>query len=208
MSERRIMIALPCHGQFTAETTLSLANLTLRVGLSPPEGMTWIGMKRYSSSNLSHTRAYLAESAKKEHEATHVLWIDADMEFPHDSLHRLLSHGEKIVGANYTRRASPYTPSTFDRDHKALYTRDDSTGLEEAGTIGFGLLLTDLTVFDGLSVPWFSQWDQGAYCTEDVPWSRKVREEVGHRIWVDHDLSKEVKHVGSIAFKHCDAVGG
>jgi hypothetical protein len=203
----RIVIGFPCHGSVTAETTLSIAGLMLRVGLSPPEGMEFIRLNRYSSSNLSHTRAYLAEEAIKVHSATHILWIEADIAFPADSLHRLLAHGREIVGCNYTRRAPPYTPSSLDCDHKAIYTRDDSTGLEEAGTMGFGLMLVDLRVFAGLEVPWFSQFDQGFYCTEDVPWCRKVRE-AGHQLWLDHDLSKEVHHIGSIAFKNCDAVGG
>lgn len=203
----RIVIGFACHGMVTAETSLSLFGLGLRVGLDPPEGVERIRLNRYSSSNLSHSRAYLAEEAIKVHEATHLLWVDADMDFPADSLHRLLAHGRSIVGCNYTRRAPPYLPSSLDVNHRHIYTSEQSKGLEEAGTMGFGLMLVDVRVFKGLSLPWFSQWDQGSYCTEDVPWCRKVREEGGHQLWIDHDLSQEVKHVGSIAFRNIDAIG-
>lgn len=204
MSKPRVYIAFPCHGQTTAETAHSLFMLGVHIGMDPVQ--EWVGFERYSSSNLSHSRAWLAANAG-ERGATHILWIDADMKFPRDSLHRLLARGEKIVGANYTRRAPPYTPSATDLDRKPLYTKEDSAGMEAAGVIGFGLLLTEISVFHDLPDPWFSQWDQGSYCTEDVPWCRKVRE-AGHTIWVDHDLSKEVSHIGSVAFTHADAVGG
>ena len=204
MSTPRVYIAFPCHGFVAPETAHSLFMLGLHLGQDPP--MKWIGFQRYSSSNLSHSRAWLATDAK-ERGATHILWIDSDMKFPRDALHRLLARNEAIVGCNYTRRAPPYTPSALDLDEKPIYTRGDSVGLEAAGILGFGLLLTSADVFDKLSHPWFAQLDDDGYCTEDVVWCRKVRD-AGLTIWLDHDLSREVAHIGSVAFTYADAVGG
>ena len=39
------------------------------------------------------------------------------------------------------------------------------------------------------------------YCTEDVTFCNKVRA-AGNQIWIDHDLSREIRHVGSVAFGH------
>ena len=205
MSGLRIYVAFPCHGAVTPETAHSLWSMGLYLGWNQT-GVETVGFQRYSSSNLPHTRAWLAQDARDRFQATHILWIDSDMKFPRDALHRLLARNEAIVGCNYTRRAPPYTPSTSDLDEKPVYTREDSEGLEAVGIIGFGVLLTHVAVFDSLSQPWFTQYDNG-YCTEDVPWARKVRE-AGHTIWVDHDLSKEVAHIGSVAFTYADAVGG
>ena len=202
--KRRIYVAFPCHGSATPETAHSLFMLGLYMG-SHPE-FEWVGFQRYSSSNLPHARTWLAQNARDENHATHILWVDSDMRFPSDSLHRLLAHGEKIVGCNYTRRAAPYTPSALDLDEKIVYTRDDSTGLEAVGILGFGLLLTDVSVFDGLPHPWFAQLDATGLCTEDVVWCKKVRA-AGNTIWLDHKLSKEVGHIGSVAFTYRDAVG-
>jgi hypothetical protein len=71
-----------------------------------------------------------------------------------------------------------------------------------AGVIGFGLLLTRTSVFDGeYDMPLFAHHDEHGYCTEDVTFCRKVRAR-GHEIWVDHDLSREVRHIGSISLGH------
>ena len=62
------------------------------------------------------------------------------------------------------------------------------------GVIGFGLLLTRISVFEGdYEMPLFAHHDEHGYCTEDVTFCRKVRAR-GHEIWVDHDLSRDVRH--------------
>lgn len=199
-----VAIALPVHGQCAPETTVSLGMMMFEIGHRPPPGLRAVTIERYSSSNISHARAFLAESAWKQHGASHLLWIDSDMEFPRHALHRLLTRGEAIVGVNYTRRAAPYTPSALDLDGKCIYTAADSTGLELAGTMGFGVMLVDLRVFKDLPKPWFNQWTDPYYHTEDTQWCRLVRE-AGHTMWIDHELSNECRHMATIGLRCIDA---
>ena len=46
--------------------------------------------------------------------------------------------------------------------------------------------------------PWFANHDALGYCTEDVVFCDRARE-AGFRVLVDHDLSRELTHTGSVA---------
>lgn len=191
---------MPTYGQVASECARSLAMLMFGIGHNPPDGMEWVGIEQQSSSNLPELRHNLAASAQSNHKATHILWIDSDMGFPMDSLHRLLERDREIVGCTYPRRLGAPFSSATDVDGQPF--KPSATGLAEAGVIGFGLLLMRMSVFDGeYEMPLFAHHDEHGYCTEDVTFCRKVRAR-GHQIWVDLDLSREVRHVGSVSLGH------
>lgn len=201
----RLVIALPCYDAVSRETALSLAMMSFRIGAHPPDGLEWFGIDWRSTSNLPESRHALAVRAMTRHEATHILWIDSDMAFPQDALHRLVAHDLEIVGANYPRRVRPHTSSATDLDGKCF--PPGRVGLERAGVIGFGLLLMRRSVLEGdYDMPLFAHHDEQGYCTEDVTFCRKATAR-GHEIWVDHDLSREVHHIGSIAlgYEHMES---
>lgn len=196
----RLVIAMPSYGAVAVDCARSLAMLLFAIGHEPPEGLEWVGIETQSSSNLPELRHNLAVNALKKHNATHILWVDSDMAFPRDSLHRLLAHDLEIVGANYPRRQGQHISAATDLNRQPF--KASSTGLEEAGVIGFGLLLTRIEVFDGeYEMPLFAHHDEHGYCTEDVAFCHKARAR-GHKIWVDHDLSREVRHIGTISLGH------
>lgn len=191
---------MPTYGAVTSECTRSLAMLLFEIGNNPPDGLEWVGIEMQSSSNLPELRHNLALSAMRKHAATHILWVDADQGFPRDAFHRLLAHDREIVGCTYPRRQGAHISSATDLDGQPF--KASSTGLEQAGVIGFGLLLTRISVFEGEhDMPLFAHHDEHGYCTEDVTFCRKVRAR-GHEIWVDHDLSRAVRHIGSISLGH------
>ena len=143
-------------------------------------------------------------------ECTHVLWVDSDMRFPTDSLIRLLNHDKPMVGINYAKRVFPTSFTAFKTLDGAgnvhLETLPDSTGLEEVDAIGFGLLLMRMDVFKVLPPleedPWFGfDWrpDQNEV-GEDVHFCKLVRKH-GVQILVDHDLSKECGHIGTLTYR-------
>lgn len=123
--------------------------------------------------------------------ATHVLWIDADMDFPPDTALRLLRHGKDIVAANYTTRVPPQRP-TARYEGKYVYSADKS-GLEPVDHVGMGVFLMHASVVENLPRPRF--WYSTPTETEDVYFCNLLRK-AGHTIWIDHDLSHEVDHLG------------
>lgn len=196
----RLLIAMPSYGGVATDCARSLAMMLFAIGHSPPAGMQWVGVETQSSSNLPELRHNLAVSGLKNRGATHILWVDSDMAFPMDSFHRLLDRDKEIVGCTYPRRQGSHYSSAVDLDGQPF--KASATGLSQASVIGFGLLLTRVSVFEGdYDMPLFAHHDEHGYCTEDVTWSRKVRAR-GHEIWVDHDLSREVRHIGTVSLGH------
>lgn len=164
-----------------------------------------------SGSMLGTIRMDLVQRAMK-FDATHMLFLDDDMEFPADLLNRLLRHNLPVVGCNYARRVVPPVPTAWGLDDQPVYTSDASTGLEEVAHIATGAMLLDMRVFDLLqdklgdeAMPLFQfTWkkgDNGVWHEqgEDVYFCRKLRS-VGLPIFVDHDASKGIGHIGEFTF--------
>ena len=141
---------------------------------------------------------------------THILWLDTDMRFPPDTLLRLLDRHKRIVSANYVERRPPYSPIAFadlQTPDVRVFTEPGDTGLVEVQAVGFGVILMEMDVFRTVAEPWFAvAWDPKAkeFAGEDVYFCAKARD-AGERIWVDHDLSQEIAHVGSHNFSMAEA---
>ena len=74
-------------------------------------------------------RAQLAYLALHGGDFTHLWLVDADMEFPPDTLARLLAHDVDLVGAAYNYRISYPHIKTFDFIHiMKCRTRDHHSG--------------------------------------------------------------------------------
>jgi len=141
--------------------------------------------------------------------ATHILFIDADMRFPKDAIFRLLQRDEDIVAANYSTRKLPLQPVAFrdDTTTERVYTEQDDTGLESVAAIGMGLMLIKAEVFQKMPKPWFFvPYQNGIYTGEDIFFCRTARE-FGFEVLLDHDLSKEVRHIGAFEFSNAHACG-
>ncbi len=134
-----------------------------------------------------------------------MLWLDSDMEFPKDTLHRLMGHGVDFVAANCVVKKVPCTPTAIKKDGDRLYTDPDSTGLERVDKVGLAVALTRVDLFDKISLPWFSfEWVEDVldYSGEDIYLCKKLRKETDVHIMVDQDLSKEVRHTGAFSYDH------
>jgi hypothetical protein len=140
-----------------------------------------------------------------------ILWLDSDMRFPKNTLRRLLAHEQPIVAANYVTRAIPPIPVTqnhMDGGWVRVYTSPDSTGLESVDLIGFGCALIHADVFRKMNNPWFHLIYSSvnkAFHGEDAYFCMKARE-AGFDVLIDHDLSKEIKHIGCFEFRHEHAI--
>lgn len=163
-----------------------------------------------------HDGRNLIVNRAKEIGATHIIWIDADMVFPHHSFETLLNHDLDYVGVNYATRQPPHFFTAMVRILKGeneedldlqdvlgytpVYTTDNSFGLERVDSIGFGLCVTAVHLFDKIEKPWFEYQyipAKDSHAGEDIYLSKKLESIVP--LYVDHDLSKQVKHI-SVGF--------
>lgn len=143
--------------------------------------------------------------------ADYILHLDTDMRFPKDLVDRLHAHGKDVVAANYSTRRLPCKPVAFADAgcRNLIYTKADSTGVEEVYAIGMGAMLERTDVYKKLGLPFFSiGYSQSAqdFFGEDVYHCHKLRE-AGVKVFVDHDVSKQVKHIGNFEFsnEHAEA---
>jgi hypothetical protein len=155
---------------------------------------------------IVNQRADLARNAV-EAGADYILWLDTDMRFPKDTLERLLKHKKGIVAANYATRRIPVDTVAFrlhDNGGWETVKTGDKTGLEKVEAVGMGVMLLDTKILKDMPMPWFSityHPDSNQYSGEDIYFCYKANK-LGHEVLIDHDLSKEVKHIGSFEFGH------
>lgn len=205
----RILVAYPAHDEVKAMFAYDLARLTGFIGVSMmPQIVSRMNLLCVNGTLIAPQRRDIAATALAN-DYTHILWLDGDMRFPKDTLSRLLKHNKPIVGASYPGRRSPFGTTAYRYNDtskpEVVYTYSWSTGLEKVDVLGMGCLLTEVEVFRKVPQPWFPiQWGQvnGEWQIhgEDagfLEWAAKA----GYDIYLDHDLSKEVKHIGQIEYE-------
>lgn len=193
----RLAICIPCTDSVNAGFSVDLARLTYYLGQAGIE--TTLIQNR--GTIIPQQRAVLVRAAMSW-TATHILWLDSDMRFPPNVFHRLLQHKEPIVAVNYARRREPYFPTAEHRELGLLFTTEDSEGLVEVTQCGMGIMLVDMRVYHAIAQPWFAigfNKSDGEYTGEDFFFCKKARE-AGFVTLIDQDLSKEITHVGEMAF--------
>ena len=166
-----------------------------------------VSLKISQGTLIANQRAELSLDAMGEG-CTHILFIDSDMRFPQDMIGRLLKHDLDIVATNCARRRMPTGPTAQlykeNGERELVWTMPESTGLQEVGSVGMGVMLIKANVFASLAEPWFeTPWrhDKRGYIGEDVYFCQKAAA-AGFKIWIDHDVSKEIGHIGTFEFKH------
>jgi len=214
-SPPRIAVLIASHDNVPVTFAYDLSLMLTYTASELPEGAE-LGIQLAAGTYVHEARQDLIVSALEDR-VTHMLWLDADMRFPRDTLVRLLVHNVPVVGANYATRG---VPSDFvaikkvnwnpDEPGERLYTGPDSTGLEEVEAVGMGVLLTRADAFQSMPDPRVDPWfffqkipgKDGGFrlLGEDVYFCKLLRE-AGNRILVDHDLSQDIAHTGQFDFK-------
>ena len=135
-------------------------------------------------------------------------WIDSDMKFPIDAPIKLLKRGVPLVGANYRRRRFPnpgFTgmmgqPGNF----KELVTDDNSPAMQEVDVLPHGCVMVHRSVYETVPQPHYLQEfvpDLNLEIGEDIYFCRKAKEN-GIPVWCDHELSREISHIGIFHFNY------
>lgn len=207
-----VFVAIPSHGAWSPNFGISLALMSIafmkhRVADYQSQLIS-IGNKR--TSILTNSRNGLVKDAQKA-KATHILFVDADQVCPASTIHRLAKHHKLAVGCNVATKLMPpdTRPTARNKDDKwwggtPVYTRSDSKGLEKVWRLGTGVMLFDMQVFEEIPKPWFQlkyREDVEEDTGEDWIFAEKL-EAAGIDIWLDHDLSKGVGHVGEAIYTH------
>jgi hypothetical protein len=195
----KLAILVPCREQVYATFSSSLVELVKTTTLVGHDVHVLYDM----STILLNQRENLAKRAL-EINAEWILWLDSDMIFPSTTAIRLMAHNESIVAANYMKRAAPLTTVAYEKlgDWDSWLPLESQEELEEVEGIGMGCVLMDTKLLGDIVQPWFAftwQEEQKDWMGEDFYFQQKLRE-AGHKIMVDMNLSRQIRHVGHWAY--------
>lgn len=193
-----LAIVGPTRDTVPASFAVDLAQLYAHTREHGPWSPVTVGF--VAATYIHAGREFILESCLQQG-ATHLLWLDTDMSFPPETAVRLMRHGLTFVGCNYVTRQDGGM-FTARRGNQRIETRAYSTGLESVDGIGFGAVLMHADIARVLPRPWFQHGrnDAGGDIGEDLMFCRALRR-AGYEIFIDHDLSKEIGHVGQQIFR-------
>lgn len=161
------------------------------------------------TSNLPRSRQESLEDALLRG-CTHALFLDTDQVFPMDTPHRLLRWKKPVVACNIPLKTLPSFPTARQRGPTAfgvpVYSNSTSNpmGLEKVWRVGSGIMMIDLSIMPAIPKPWFElrySDKHQQFVGEDWYFCKKV-EDAGHDIYIDHDLSRHIAHVGNLQYSH------
>ena len=213
MTALRVVVGVPSGGSWNAEFGTSLVSLVANFANVPVPGFKSheLRVANVKGSILPKQRLDILKAAKAC-QATHLLFIDSDQTFKPDLLHRLLSRGKDVVACNIATKQIPANTTarrkTDDPQGEVVYSDEQAFGLERVWRVGTGVMLLSAKAFNQIPHSAFAMSykpDVDAYQGED--WTMcEALEQAGVPIYVDHDVSKTIGHVGTFTYNH-DVVG-
>lgn len=203
----KLAVLVPSLEYWKADFSVSLFSLAMKYAMSKVD-LPWIKHQSIvlfnRKSSVIHSSRHQLVCDALEWGATHILFADCDQTFPPDLIHRLMAHKQMVVGANIVTKQIPAVFCATGLDGKRVKTLAASSGLEEVRVCGTGVMLIDTRVFAKLSIPYFLMPynpDTRTFLGEDVYFSGILRE-AGFKIYIDHDVSKEVGHIGQLEYTY------
>lgn len=199
----RVQVCIPSGREWCAEFGMSLVGMAMYAVRSSIPITLCVHNKR--GSILPQLREELVRNALKG-DVTHVLFLDSDQTFPHDTLNRLLAWKLPFVACNVPIKRFPCVPTARAYDPSIPQGRvvySTGPGLERIWRIGLGVALIETSVFRAIEEPWFGikYMPDGSFMGEDWFLCEKV-EAAGIPIHVDHGLSLQIGHVGDLKYVH------
>lgn len=205
-------LGVPSLDMVHADFMISLIGVANDIKSIPIEGydMARISLINVRSSTIAKQRQDIAEDALRQG-CTHLLWVDSDQVFPPDTARRLILSGKQVIGCNIAVKRIPSLPTARRYVEKwpltgdVVYSDESKKGLEKIWKLGFGVMMTEMSIYKDLPKPYFNfGWnDVTGFVGEDwyfcdLLWRK------GIELWIDHDLSREVYHAGTYLFGHRD----
>ena len=198
----------PCYGgQITEVCFSSYLQWTI---LAMKNNLNFVVARLSNESNVNRARNSCAAKFLAG-DATHLMFVDADIQFRAEDIVKLVAHDKDIVGGIYPQKTLPPKMVVNTLDNGAR-----EGDLVEVGTLGTGFMLIKRSVFEQMiaqgaqkytdaigltSAENDNQYDffnctidsQGRYLTEDWSFCRRWRE-LGGTIWADTSIP--LVHVG------------
>lgn len=203
----RLAIASPTTGLMRVEYVESLLAMQKDLLYKSNWRVKDIKLLYYCSSVIPKNRQEIVKQAK-EWGATHIFWIDDDMQFPTIAAKRLLDRMLKepdkylILGANCIKRKYPIEYMAVSLDDKEVVS-NDKEGIEEVFYTGNAFVLMNMDVFFEVQEPWFAfAWNNAKqdFGTEDIYFMAKAKQ-VGIKTYIDHEVSQLINHIGYWTFQ-------
>jgi|PlaIllAssembly_1097288.scaffolds.fasta_scaffold00047_4 GT2 family glycosyltransferase len=139
-----------------------------------------------------------------EHECTHIMFLDDDIEPPKDIIPRLLEHDKDIVTGLYLMRNFPHQPIIFadtKDDGRCLhkFLQPGERGLVPIVNCGLGAALIKIEVFKTMPQPWITlgEAEPDHWC-DDISFFNRARK-LGFELFCDLDV--HVGHMCSLVVK-------
>jgi GT2 family glycosyltransferase len=150
------------------------------------------GMVIRASSGPIHEMRNTIVRRSLELDCTHLIFLDADMVYPPDTITQLLSHDKDIVGALTFKRWPNFEPLLFAGDEHNMYLIDPiPEGVVKVTATGTGCLMIKTSVFDNMEYPWFEfSSENGKPVGEDINFCYNAKK-VGYEIYVDTTIRTE-----------------
>jgi len=198
----KLVVGICSGGTIRTETMMSLIANIYNLGTHDLA----VNILAQIGGYVAFNRNKLVEEAINA-EATHLMFLDADMMFDNDAMWTLLQHADKdIVAGNYNIRRDPKSVSGSGSTVKMM-VNDEIVSLTELPKGGIfqcyaaptGFMLINLEVFKKLKKPYFVEWEdkEGNHTTEDVDFCIKANK-AGLEVWCDPTI--KIGHIGSTAY--------
>lgn len=196
-SDIRLAVCIPARDQMHTATSFCLYNLGQILNQLGIENKLFL-----STGTLIVNQRHELVKAAIEWSATHVMFIDSDMEFSPDCVTTLLDRKLKVVAGAYSKRVEPFVATAWSEiGNWDSHIKDFNGDVIECEAIATGFMLIETSVFDVIPKPWFKLgWYNEQYVGEDIEFCRQLLE---HKIPICLDLtvSKKLGHIGSKTYK-------
>lgn len=190
----RLTVGVPNYGEVKTEMMMSLIpNLfyldriwgtprTIDYVLSCPAGV-----HNYKNRN----KIVMDTLADK---SDYLFMVDTDMEYPDDTLYKLIRADKDIIGCTYNKRSMPITP--IHNMPRESMPREPF----QVNAIPTGIILIKGEVLQTMEPPWFAvQWIRGVeFMGPDIYFCNKAARTYGFEVWLDPTI--DVKHIGSYKY--------
>lgn len=190
----KVIAGIPSNGMWHARFGLAwsalLATALHDFSLMPVEGQ---------SSIVAEARNACLELADQLG-ADAILFLDTDMTFPPDLLHRLAAIDHAIVGATYRQRFAGGVILGHELNGEKI--TELGARPREVLDLPTGAMLIRRRAWEGLRRPYFRfgvNEETGRVIGEDILFCRDARER-GMSVWLEPHVSAHIEHYGLVPF--------